>query len=283
MINLPLKLLARIDAIWLAQRRWRLGRQVVTPGAGVHGSGSLPYEQIEGIWWPTGFPTMAHCFWRAQEATLFRRHAGLISGKVLDVGCGDGIFGELAGFPENTTGIDLDQTSLQVRRNVVKNAESVYADARDLPFKTEAFDTIVSNSVFEHLPDLPKCFAEFRRVLSPSGCLAFTMTLSGAKDAAYWTGAFGHLQQPTRRELESSLAGIGFELHEVAEYQPEWSSAVYRRLVSPMAQFFERRWSPSHRRMVVRQLALKVKQSLQPQSGQCGACVWVVARKAVGQ
>lgn len=234
---------------------------------------------------------MAHCFWRAQEATLFRRHAQLITGKLLDMGCGDGIFGELAGFPDDATGVDLDQPSLEIRGAVLKHAQSIYADARDLPFESETFQTVVSNSVFEHLPDLARCLAEIHRVLAPNGCLAFTMTLSeftrqlerltGAKDAAYWTTTFGHLQQVTRAELESLLKSIGFRLDEVVEYQPEWATETYRRLVSPLAQFCERRWSREHRSTVARRLMSDVKRSLQLDQRQRGACAWVVARKRI--
>ena len=289
MIPVPFKLLAWLDALWLAERRRRLVDQVVTPGAGLHGHRSLPFELINDVWWPTGFPTMAHCFWRAQEASLFRRHGQFITGKVLDMGCGDGIFGELAGFPDDATGVDLDQPSLEVRRSVCKHAESVCADARELPFRTGTFQTVVSNSVFEHLPDLAKCLAEICRVLASDGCLAFTMTLqeftrqlermTGARDAAYWIGTFGHLQQPTRNELELLLEMSGFELSEVAEYQPEWATAIYRRLVSPLAQFNERRWSPERRGAVIGRLTADVKRSLQLGQHQRGACIWVVAHK----
>ncbi len=291
MIPVPMKLLARLDACWLAVRRRRLTSRAVTPGAGVHGDRRLPFEQLDGVWWPTGFPTMAHRFWRAQEATLFRRHAPLITGKVLDMGCGDGIFGELAGFPGDATGVDLDQPSLEIRRAVLPSAESIFADARNLPFESGRFQTVVSNSVFEHLPDLATCLSQINRELVPGGCLAFTMTLSeftrqlerltGAGDAAYWTVTFGHLQQVTRVELESLLRSVGFAVGEVLEYQPEWATKTYRQLVSPLAQFRERRWSRERQSDLARRLAHDVTRSLQMDPRQRGACAWMVARKQV--
>jgi SAM-dependent methyltransferase len=47
------------------------------------------------------------------------------------------------------------------------------ADAETLPFADESFDLVFGHAVLHHIPDLDGAFAEFTRVLSPGGTLAF--------------------------------------------------------------------------------------------------------------
>lgn len=43
------------------------------------------------------------------------------------------------------------------------------ADAQDIPFPSRAFDAVVANHMFFHVPDRQKSLAEIQRVLRPSG------------------------------------------------------------------------------------------------------------------
>jgi ubiquinone/menaquinone biosynthesis C-methylase UbiE len=47
------------------------------------------------------------------------------------------------------------------------------ADAERLPFADESFDLVFGHAVLHHIPDLPRAFAEFERVLAPGGTLVF--------------------------------------------------------------------------------------------------------------
>ncbi len=288
-MSLGMRLIAAADRAWLAARRMKgSARGDVTAGAGIQGDGRLSCLQEQGIWWPQ-FPTLAHSFWRAQEVTLFRRVQDQIRGPVLDLGCGDGIFGELAGFPEDATGADFDKPSLEVRRRLLPKAPSFWADAGALPFKDGEFATAVSNSVCEHLPDLDACFRELHRVLRPGGRLFFTMTLGeftrqlealgGAGDARFWIANFGHHQQPTAEDVVQRLGRAGFVVEMARQYQPIAATETYRRLVSPVAQFLERRSSSETRRREISRLAAEASASLALQPPAKGACLWVVAGK----
>ena len=158
MISPQLAALALIDRAWLAARRARGKKtQLDTPGAGVQAVQPVEVAKIGDVYWPC-FPAFGHSFWRAQEVTVFRRNLGTLSGKVLDLGCGDGIFGKLAGFPDTSVGVDYDNASLAARRILLPKAESLWGDAGSLPLETGSISACVSNSVFEHLPDLPACF-----------------------------------------------------------------------------------------------------------------------------
>jgi SAM-dependent methyltransferase len=62
-------------------------------------------------------------------------------------------------------GATAKSLGLEVRREAT--------DAEHLPFEDSTFDFVFGHAVLHHLPDLPGALAEFRRVLRPSGTLAF--------------------------------------------------------------------------------------------------------------
>ncbi len=97
---------------------------------------------------------------------------------VLDIGCGAGVDTFVAAIlvgPEGrVTGIDLIPEMLeQARRNLkktsLKNVTLKEGSAERLPFPDETFDVIISNGVFNLIPDKVKAIKEVFRVLRSSG------------------------------------------------------------------------------------------------------------------
>ena len=128
---------------------------------------------------------------RRSTAATLRRWAPRAGEHVLDVGCGTGALlaaalpsvGEVpagavsderpvrfAGF-----GIDLTVEMLQVARGRLGPAVPlVAADALALPFRDEAFDSVLSVSALHYWPDPVAGVAECARVLRPGGRLVIT-------------------------------------------------------------------------------------------------------------
>lgn len=96
---------------------------------------------------------------------------------VLDLGCGDGMFGRILFDNEGGAidfGIDLAADDiLQARKTKVYRLLQV-ADIQRLPFAENSIGSIFSNSVFEHLEDIDSALSEAARVLRPGGKLALT-------------------------------------------------------------------------------------------------------------
>jgi ubiquinone/menaquinone biosynthesis C-methylase UbiE len=213
----------------------------------------------------------------------------LIQGKILDLGCGDGIFGNAAGLSDSACGIDYDRDSLHVRRRILPTAQSIWGDASQMPFENASFDTVVSNSVLEHLSNLQATFHEVFRVLKPGGRFLFTitmggfskhiLTLGGPSDAKRLLLLFGHLQEPTNAEVEDQLSLAGFHVDELFEYQPIYFTRVYRFLQSPVIQFIERRLPSPLRSRFLERLSKASASSLLHCPPNEGACIWVTATK----
>ena len=96
---------------------------------------------------------------------------------VLEIGLGYGTIGQF--LSENAmsyTGLDFAENPvkmIQQRLEWQQNhlSKAVQGDARELPFKDESFDSVVSLGCFHHTGDIQKCIDESYRVLKPGGRL----------------------------------------------------------------------------------------------------------------
>jgi ubiquinone/menaquinone biosynthesis C-methylase UbiE len=98
----------------------------------------------------------------------------------LEVGAGTGYFTLnmlRAGLIGEATCSDLSARMLStLQTNASRLGVEVRTEAGDaerLPFTDAAFDLVVGHAVLHHIPDLPRAFAEFERVLAPGGTIVF--------------------------------------------------------------------------------------------------------------
>lgn len=92
-------------------------------------------------------------------------------GKILDLGCGDGL--DLMIFNKeghDVTGIDNSNNLIQICKKRGLNAR--LGSAYEIPFKNKTFDIVFVNSVFHHIA-FKTAFWEIRRVLKANGKICF--------------------------------------------------------------------------------------------------------------
>lgn len=94
---------------------------------------------------------------------------------LLDLGCGDGLFAERTFSRPLGLGVDRDTEELTIARTRTTYRSLAAADSAHLPFRGGVFASVISNSVLEHLGDLPSTLAEVRRVLRPGGRFWFSV------------------------------------------------------------------------------------------------------------
>lgn len=282
--------LSALDTVYLALRESRRRRATAfpaPPGAGIQSERPVDCIERDGISWPC-FSTLAHAFWRAQELTLFRRSAATRRLPCLDLGCGDGRFGELAGFAAGRIGLDADPASLRAAMAPGRpGMECLQADVTRLPLAGQRLRECVSNSVLEHVQDLDGCFRDVRRVLAPGGRFVFSMTtavyarqltrLTGARDAARWTRIFGHVQQISAPEVFALLERNGFSVEVARSYQPLSFTALHRFFLSPVFQSVERRCAIRWQNRLMSSLFPIVKESVDMPPAYEGAGLYVEA------
>ena len=125
---------------------------------------------------------------RALIARL-RDHLGDRPGRILDVGCGTGLFAARVreALPNATVyGVDLTQGMLAKGRSrwrkLVETARPIQGDSERLPFAPGSFDAVTCANSFHHYPHQDRAIAEIRRVLAPGGRL---LLIDGYRDAPY--------------------------------------------------------------------------------------------------
>src|SRR5215207_1867003 len=109
--------------------------------------------------------------------------------KVLDVGCGTGVFGARIrrALPRaRVWGVDLVAGMLakgsERWRHHAGELLPVQGDSERLPFAAGAFDVVTCANSFHHYPHQDRAVAEMHRVLRPGGLL---ILVDGYRDAPY--------------------------------------------------------------------------------------------------
>jgi SAM-dependent methyltransferase len=86
--------------------------------------------------------------------------------RVLDAGCGDGLFTRAIAAP---VVIGVDNAPAMVERARSRDVDARLANIEQLPFGDDEFDVVVSNWTLYHLPDLGGGVRELARVVRPGG------------------------------------------------------------------------------------------------------------------
>lgn len=122
-----------------------------------------------------GAPRDASCRRTVRVITGKLRRLGRFpaGGRLLDVGCGDGVFTVILGESfQEIYGIDVQEPFLNRFRENVRDDprfKVLSVSAAKMPFADDFFDTVVSIETLEHIGDLPGAAAEICRVLRGGG------------------------------------------------------------------------------------------------------------------
>jgi ubiquinone/menaquinone biosynthesis C-methylase UbiE len=116
-----------------------------------------------------------------------RELAGQMPLRLLDVGCGTGVFASKlrAAFPRaEVCGLDLVADMLRKGRSRwhPDRALPVRGDSERLPFGSGLFDIVTCANSFHHYPNQPRAVAEMRRVLRTGGRL---LIIDGYRDGPW--------------------------------------------------------------------------------------------------
>ncbi|MGQ7868368.1 class I SAM-dependent methyltransferase [Sunxiuqinia sp. sy24] len=134
-------------------------------------------------------------------------------GKLLEIGCGTGhwtAFFSQQGF--KITATDVSEAMLELaREKQLPNTEIQTASVFQLPFPDNHFDQVGVITALEFCGDIPRAFAEIKRVLKPGGWL-----IAGCLNADSILGknkaqdpVFKHAHFMKKTELHKHLSTIG--------------------------------------------------------------------------
>ncbi|MDF1551817.1 MAG: class I SAM-dependent methyltransferase [Deferrisomatales bacterium] len=135
--------------------------------------------------WREGHPQQ---LWRAHSDALYRdllarwlpaaAPGRLLKTDLFDEAVGEGLYGALAARASTVVGVDLSvETGGRAHRNH-PGLLAVGGDARRLPFASDTFDVVFSNSTLDHFDsreEIVESLREIGRVLRPAGTLLITL------------------------------------------------------------------------------------------------------------
>jgi ubiquinone/menaquinone biosynthesis C-methylase UbiE len=162
--------------------------------------------------------------------TLIRRIREVLGdrpARVLDVGCGTGVFASRvrAAVPGiEVYGVDLVAEMLHKGRDRWRlhrgHVFPVQGDSERLPFASGSFDVVTCSNSFHHYPHQDRAVMEMRRVLKPGGRL---MIVDGYRDSFWGWFIFdvcvaaveGDIHHASARRFRELMAEAG--LHAIAQ------------------------------------------------------------------
>jgi SAM-dependent methyltransferase len=160
---------------------------------------------------------------RALLATIIKRDSGIDGKRLLDLGCGIGIYSlELSHRRVRTIGIDVNHERVRaadrMARDMGLSCRFLVADAERLPLRESSFDSVLCSEVLEHVQNDSSALKEMSRVLKPFG----TLHLSTTADSALTREIEEHMDHArcgyTKDKIVSLLTNCGLCPNKVSPY-----------------------------------------------------------------
>ena len=138
------------------------------------------FQSISDDWWNTQGPLKTLHQINQLRLDYVTRAAKVKGKRILDIGCGGGIFSEsLAKLGANVTGIDLAESSLNVAMNHAKESNlDIKYESIDIEALSEkqpnSFDIVVCFELLEHVPNPKSIISSCKKIVVNSGDLFFS-------------------------------------------------------------------------------------------------------------
>ncbi|MFQ5897598.1 MAG: class I SAM-dependent methyltransferase [Candidatus Methylomirabilia bacterium] len=153
--------------------------------------------------------------WRAfylpiyrQRARTFRRLTGLVSGRLLEVGCGSGLFlRHLAAAGYEVEGVDTSEPDVDYARGRLGLPVHL-GELRDLPAPDGSYDAVLLFSVLEHVPHPLGTVRETFRMLKPKGWIVLAVPVIDSWQAKLLGRWWGQVTEAPRHLMIPSSAGV---------------------------------------------------------------------------
>ncbi len=142
---------------------------------------------------------------RSQEAMLFQKYSKFVDGKILDFGCSEGFFAGLV-FGKNRINVGLDLSNNkrveEAKKEKIYKKISLY-DGDTIPYPNNYFNTVVSNCVLEHIPNINFSLKEIFRVLKPGGFFLTSVMTDQWENNLFGSKIFGKTYRNIMRKTQA--------------------------------------------------------------------------------
>jgi ubiquinone/menaquinone biosynthesis C-methylase UbiE len=138
---------------------------------------------------------------------IFRRYLDRPSSRILDLGCGSGIYSRLIAeaCDADVLGVDPSVRMLELARHEHPHPRVRYVDgsAEQIPLGDAACEAVLMSQVAHHVSDHDACARELRRVLRPRGLVLVRGILPESLPHVAFLRFFPSARPIARRQAES--------------------------------------------------------------------------------
>ncbi|MEN7343586.1 MAG: bifunctional 2-polyprenyl-6-hydroxyphenol methylase/3-demethylubiquinol 3-O-methyltransferase UbiG [Pseudomonadota bacterium] len=198
------------------------------------------FDAVSSRWWdPEGEFAPLHRI-NPLRLDFVAERVALSDAKVLDIGCGGGLFAEaLAEAGANVTGIDMAPGGLKVAKlHLLESGFDIdYQQSTAEAFASQhagAFDVVTCLEMLEHVPAPEHVIAAAATLVKPGGDIvfstinrtakAFALAIVGAEYILNWvprgTHEFQKFIQPSELDQAARAAGLSIQSLAGLEYDP---------------------------------------------------------------
>jgi len=161
---------------------------------------------------------------------------------LLDIGCGGGweLFTTKA---KRVVGVDVSVASLKTAKELYNNC--VRADIRNLPFKNNCFDSVVSSDVLGHIPVVSKecVLSEIYRVLKKGGETFHLIEANSQGILHSWTRKYPALYRKYIIDLDGHY-GLEFPTRIAERFDSKFDDCIAKKIYSslfwPITEYVKR-------------------------------------------
>jgi len=119
-----------------------------------------------------GKPSLIFGPGQERRFNLVKKYIDLKGKKILDVGCGIGVYTKkFADEGNEAYGIDIDPERIKSAQKLAPKGHFLVTEAEALPFSDNFFDIVFLHEILEHLPNDKKAILESLRVLKTQGLI----------------------------------------------------------------------------------------------------------------
>ena len=158
-----------------------------------------------------------------------------LKGKILDAGCGNGVYSRLLSNKFEVIGIDISEKQIELARQKAPEAKFICKDITKLDFPNDLFDGILSFYAIIHVPrnEHYDLLSNFYRILKKHGVALLTFSSTDAPESyaedffgsgvkMYWSG----FDKNTNLNM---LRKVGFKIiwSNLVKESPKWGETYH--------------------------------------------------------